>query len=352
MTKHAWRSISTVHFDPEKEEQIKWMKIEIENQLKRTVKLVKNLNHGNKERNLRNKSEAINLVEDFQKQYESLYALYEDLREQVKKNIGFGDGESGSSSTSSSDSESYYSPGGSSQTPHRRSSSKDSSFSSDVNQESDPTWDLEDTILKDKLTSSSEVKTITNQYSHSEVLKDLSVQGDGQENVGSEKMGRIRDLEGQVESLKLEISGLCMEKEELKEVVACKSDEAMQMKEEVERLKLEISGVLMEKECLRKQSDDAIQMKVESLKLEISGLCMEKERLKEQVECKSDEAMQMKEKLSSLKAQVLEADAKLKENESRFCSVKQSVDSEQKYLLRISDLEAQAKNKKFNANLG
>ncbi|CAA0812111.1 Unknown protein [Striga hermonthica] len=54
--------------------------------------------------------------------------------------------------------------------------------------------------------------------------------------------------------------------------------------------------------------------------------------------------MQMKEKISSLEAQVLEADAKLKENESRFCSVKQSVDSEQKYLLRISDLEAQAKN--------
>ncbi|GER33009.1 myosin heavy chain-related family protein [Striga asiatica] len=290
MTKHAWRSISTLHFDAEKEEQIKWMKIGNKLPLESlpcqwriwdtalrpkkmafkaclpynhqrgylwVVKLVKNINHGNKERNLRNKSEAINLVEDFQRQYESLYTLYEDLREEVKKNIGFGDGESfSSSSTSSSDSESYYSLGGSNtvQTPHRRSNSKNSSFSSDINQELDPTSDLEDTILKDKLTSSSEVKSITNQYSH---------------------------LEGQVESLKLEVSKLFSEKEKLKEVV----------------------------------------------------------------ECKSDEAMQMKEKISSLEGQVLEADAKLKENESRFYSVKHSEDSEKKkYLSRISDLEAQAKN--------
>ncbi|KAL6556433.1 hypothetical protein OROGR_005721 [Orobanche gracilis] len=279
MTKPTWKSISD-HIDPEKEEQMKWVKIELENQVKKVIKLTKNINHGNKERNLRNKSEAINLVEDFRKQYESLYCLYEDLREQVKKNVGTGY-DTNSSSNWNSDSESYYSPGGSytSRTNIKsNSTSKDSDCSSDHNQEPHPTSDLEETILKDKLTSSSEVKYVFNIDSRSEygeAVKDLRVRADELENIISQKAARIKDLEGHVESLNIEISMLCMERKELKD----------------------------------------------------------------QMECKSDEAMQMKERISRLEARVLETEA---ENERILHLVKQFEDNEHKYLSRISELAAHA----------
>ncbi|KAL3652752.1 hypothetical protein CASFOL_002433 [Castilleja foliolosa] len=313
MTKHQWKSMSN-HIDPEKEEQLKWVKIgkkieplqqshwriwdsalkpkrtvfkaclpahcypergylwytewqlirsklrilyidlSIENQVKKVVKITKNLNHGNKERNLRNKSEVINIVEDFEKQYKSLYSLYEDLREQVKKNVNSGDVDDNSntsSSTSNSDSESYYSPGGS----YARSTQNSNSTSkgSDSGNEPDRTSDLEDTILKDKLTCSSEVKQIT-------------------------------DLDSQVQEAKK----------------------------------------------VGPETDQVKDLEIESLRLEISTLCMEKGELKEQV--------------SRLEAQVSEFDAKSKENERRFYSVKQLEDIEQKYISRVSELVAQAKD--------
>ncbi|KAL6549883.1 hypothetical protein OROMI_020371 [Orobanche minor] len=241
MTKHTWKSISN-HIDPEKEEQLKWVKLEIENQVKKVIKLTKSINHGNKERNLRNKSEALNLVEDFQKQYESLYSLYEDLREQVKKNVSIGD-DTSSSSTSNSDSESYYSPGGSytSRTNIKsNSTSKDSDSSSDHNQEPHPMSDLEDTILKDKLTSSSEVKDLDSRSEYGEAVKDLRVRAEESEEIISQKAARIKDLEGHVESLNIEISMLCMERRELKDQMECKSNEAMQMKERISRLEARV----------------------------------------------------------------------------------------------------------------
>ncbi|KAI3468643.1 hypothetical protein Pfo_025306 [Paulownia fortunei] len=288
MTKHRWKSFSN-HIDPEKEEQLKWVKIEIENQVKRILKLTKGINHGNKERNLRKKSEVIQLIEDFQKQYESLYSLYEDLREEVKKNVGAGVDDS----SSNSDAESYHSPGESNARTNKMSSGnlKDS----DSDNQDPETSDLEDTILKDKLTSSSEVKRTMNLDSPSafskppeyeEILKDLRIQREESENA-SQKLDQIKDLEGQVASLKLEIS----------------------------------------------------------------TLCTQKRQLQEQVECKSDEALQMKEKISRLEAQILEIEATSKENECQFYSLrKQSEDNERHYLSRISDLVAQANGMQLELN--
>ncbi|KAL3635670.1 hypothetical protein CASFOL_020217 [Castilleja foliolosa] len=266
MTKHPWKSMSN-HIDPEKEEQLKWVKIETENQVKRVIK-----NITDNERNSWNKSEVISIVEDFQNQYESLYFLYEDLKEQVKKNVNCGD-----ASTSNSDSESFYSPGGS-YTP-RSSKKSNSSSNSNDSSENDQISVLEDTVLKDKLTCSSEVKQITNLDSRSESgesLTDVKVQGDSE------------------------------------------SENVMEQKKDLEEL-------------------------VESLRLEISRLCMEKGELKEQLECKSDIALKMKETISRLEAQVLGIDAESKENERRFYSVKQfELDTEQKYIPQDSELVAQA----------
>ncbi|KAG8382151.1 hypothetical protein BUALT_Bualt05G0046800 [Buddleja alternifolia] len=295
MTKHRLKgSMKTFenHIDPEKEEQLKWVKIEIENQVKKIVKLGKSIN-GNREGNLKKKSELIHLVEDFHQQYKSLYSLYEDLRGEVKNNINSGNDDNSSLLSSDSESyyspkalstpkhESYYSPKASSTPKNNETSSETPNVHSDPNQETEID-DLENTILKDKLTSSSEVKEMMNLSSQSPefgvLLKDLTVQNDE-----SDKMARTKELEG----------------------------------------------------------------KVVSMKIEIETLCAQKRRLKEKVEYRSNEAIQMLEKISRLEARVLELEAK--ENEFESC-IKKREDDEKGYLSRISDLATQASNLQLEVN--
>ncbi|KAL8490461.1 hypothetical protein ACS0TY_025600 [Phlomoides rotata] len=154
------------HISPEKEEQLNRAKIEVENKVKKILKLAKGIN-GNKDGNLKKKSEIIHLIEDFHQHYESLYSTYDDLRGKLKNH------QDDDPSSSQSDSESYYSPVES--TP-KRSSSHDS---------------VEDTtILKDKLTSSSEVRDKTASPSSAEF---------------NEKTTNELELEAEVARLKLEI---------------------------------------------------------------------------------------------------------------------------------------------------
>ncbi|PIN16783.1 hypothetical protein CDL12_10563 [Handroanthus impetiginosus] len=257
MTKHPLKgslNFCSNHFDPQKEEQLKCMKIEIENQVQKILKLTKGINHGNKERNLRKKAEAIQLIEDFHKRYDSLYSLYQDLIQEVKKNFN-----DDSSSASNSDSESYYSP--EELNAAKSNSSSDNSKVADSDNLEAESSDLEDTILKDKLTSSSEVK------------KTMSLDSEFSE------INQAKDLEG----------------------------------------------------------------KVASLKLEISTLCSQKNDLEEQLKLKFDEAVQMKEKMSMMETQIMELEVESRENDCRFdIRRKEYKDNEKKYLSRISELVAQA----------
>ncbi|KAL8543473.1 hypothetical protein ACS0TY_004128 [Phlomoides rotata] len=222
----------------------------IEEEVKKILRIMQNINHGNKERNLRKKAEAIKLIEDFQKHYESLYSLYTNLKEQVKKQVGGGD--DNTSSTSGSDSESHHSQRG----------SKDASKVFDNDYQESEASDLEDTtILKDKLTCSSEVKkamnpepelAFSNPPELREVFKDLGVQTEEESEKTSQMLGRIKDLEGQVDALKIEVSNLCAQKTQLEEQVGLRLNEATQTKEEISRLEaqvLEMVAKSKEKEC-------------------------------------------------------------------------------------------------------
>ncbi|KAK4435442.1 COP1-interactive protein 1 [Sesamum alatum] len=298
------------HIDPEKEEQLNWMKIETENQVKRILKLTKNLNHGNKERNSKKKLEVVQLIEDVQKQYESLYSLYEDLRETVKKKVGRR--EEDCSSTYNSDSEAYYSSG--EFTVRRNKFSSYAPKMSDTD-ESDSS-DLEGTILKDKLTSSSEVKRTINLDTHSafgkplefgEIVKDLKVQGEESEKV-SQRLDQIKDLEGQVASLKLENSTLYMQKRELEEHLEYSSDQIMQTNEKMSQRLAQIKD---------------LEGQVTSLKRENSTLYTQKRELEEHLEDSAEQIVQMNEKITRLEPQIMELEATAKENE---CLVTQAND--------------------------
>ncbi|KAJ9549729.1 hypothetical protein OSB04_022272 [Centaurea solstitialis] len=129
MTKFRWNESLNMfrdHVDPEKEEQLKWIIIETDTKVKRITRLVKVLNAGNREAVQKKKSEVVYLIEDIHKQYQGLYALYEDLRELVKRRCfneeDKEDCESSSSSLSYSlsmeSSAGFFSPTSGSKTPN------------------------------------------------------------------------------------------------------------------------------------------------------------------------------------------------------------------------------------------
>ncbi|KZV53188.1 hypothetical protein F511_27554 [Dorcoceras hygrometricum] len=235
MTKHrrwegSMKSLMS-HMDPEKEDRLKWEKTEIENTVTRILKLTRSISNGNKEVKMRKKSEAAQLIQDFHKQYESLYSLYEDLRGEVKKKLDAGDGDDASSSSSSvSGSETFYTP----EELNIRNDEKVGNSIAGGSREFE-TLDLEQTtILKDKLTSTSEVKKILEFEESGHVDKDLSVGDERGEVYTRQVMMKIRDLEGEVSRLKVEKGSLLLKLREME--LELKSKEVSKMGSEVSRL--------------------------------------------------------------------------------------------------------------------
>lgn len=349
--------------------------------MKKILKITKNINNGNKERNLRKKSEVIHVIEDFQKQYEALYSLYEDLREEVKKSVGGhgGDDDNDDDDSSSTDSEMYYSPGGSSARKSETSSVSD--VSANDNQEPGTSSDLENTILKDKLTSSIEVKKTMNlDYSQSPfsrtpeygvVLKELRIDEDESEDM-REKLDKMKDLEGQVSSLKLEILILCSEKRQLQEQVELKSDETGHMKEIISRLEaqiLEMEASSKEKEgrfySLRKQSEDNEQQLLSriselmaqsnDLQNELVHVNRQKAELEVKLEKKSEEASECLLQVEVLRDELTLNEQRVSEENEGLKGKVNGLESEIYYLTsKKSALEeqmAEINHKAFQSNL-
>ncbi|KAL2524967.1 COP1-interactive protein 1 [Abeliophyllum distichum] len=221
VSKHRWKgsmkSFRSTHLDPQKEEHLKGVKIEIENKARRILKLIKSINQGNKEN-------------------------------KMKKNK-----DDDSSSTSTSDSESRDSP--------NDSTREDVEIRNDIASE-----DLEDVVLKDKFTSTIETIDLDSQSSFEmsreesrENLKDLEVQDELSESArlramdeGKRLVQRKDDLEGQVSSLSLEIEALLVEKRETEERIDCTLNEAKELKSKNSELEAQILD-LQEKS---KQKDD------------------------------------------------------------------------------------------------
>ncbi|KAG9145162.1 hypothetical protein Leryth_008951 [Lithospermum erythrorhizon] len=131
------------HIDTENEEQLKCVKIEIGTKVNQILTLAMSVDKGNKDAKLRKKSELTKLIDDFHKQYESLYALYDNLRGEIRQKVVYiDDGNESPTSTSNSDTEMFYSP-------------KDEDGALNI---------VDGDILKDKLTSTSVVmETVSSQ---------------------------------------------------------------------------------------------------------------------------------------------------------------------------------------------
>ncbi|XP_042032394.1 COP1-interactive protein 1-like [Salvia splendens] len=278
MAKQEWSSKSFCnHIDPDKEEQLKRVKIAVEDKVDSILKIMNDINHGNKERNLRKKSEAIELIQDFHKQYEKLYILYENLREKVKKSVEVED----SPSAQDSDAEPNY------WNRNDEASSGSSRMSGRESQEFE-TSDIEDT-----LTSVSEVTKIMNSEPGSplDILRDLEIQ---REKAGktNQMLVEIRDMEALIAELRIEVSTLRTHKKRLEEQVELKSNEAVQAQDTISGLGAQIMEMEAERKeqedllsSFRKQFEDDKQLnktRITEIKTEAEGMELELNSLKHQ----------------------------------------------------------------------
>lgn len=300
---------------------------EIENNVKRTLKLAKGINNGNKDGNLTKKSELIHLIEDFHQQYDSLYSFYEDLRAEVKNNVSFRD-DGSPTSFSASDSDSFYSP-----------------MTTNIkNSENSPrAIDAEDTtILKDKYTCSSEVKETSafGPQSHelNETLKELTIE--------EEKMRDIANL-------KSELSTLSTQKRVLEDQAESKLNEAMQMQEKVSRLEARILA--------QEDNEKSLVEQVDSLKQELISLNSHKAELEAELELelkkKSSEAekggevkviseVKVKDEARSLSSEKTELDEQIMRSEVEKRELRRRI-SELEASLSKKETELSAQERKF-----
>ncbi|KAK3002088.1 hypothetical protein RJ639_020547 [Escallonia herrerae] len=300
MTKNRWKeSLKPFwsHIDPEKDEQLKWIKIEIDNNVRRILKLTKSINQGNKEANTKKKSELIRLIEDFHKQYDSLYALYDTLKGAVRgiansredaSSSSSSSASSSSSSSASSDSETYFSP--------EEISGKSSVSECEIVRAKDGTShelensDSEEAYLKDKLISATEV-----------VKEALNV----------ESVSSVNKIQ---ESVRI-INNLDIEAEQAKSMRQKLLDENSWFKDKLVEREKEL--------CEASVQTSALQEKIAS---------------------KDSEAKQLREAKLALEAQSLERESIFKEKEGLLAILKKFDDNEKQSISRIEDLMTQTSN--------
>lgn len=266
---------------------------EIENKVKRIAKLIKKINQGSREGNLRRRSELLQLVDEFHKQYKSLYSVYDNLRGEVKNKLNeeHEDDLSSQSSSSCSNSESYFSP----EELTAKSSSSCSYY--------EPLDEY--AILKDKvITSNIEVKGgSVESYDMENFETPMSYSR------GSESGEFFKDLRIQGEEKFID------ESEWFQERVKEKEDEILYLTDDFE---------LREKERLSQMK--GLEDQIASMKVELYNLCVQKREVEEQLECKSNELKQMEDSNSRLQSRVLALEATFTEVDENLLNSTSRID--------------------------
>nr|KAJ0219106.1 hypothetical protein LSAT_V11C300105510 [Lactuca sativa] len=222
------------HVDPAKEEQLKWTIIETDTKVTRIVKLIKGI-FGNREVNQTKSTEALDLIEDFHNQYQSMCAMYEDLKEGVKKKCNNEEDKEDNESSTSSSSNSlsmesaggYFSPGSGSKTPSLDNIPKAAATTTDAQsmKSENSCYSLEDVseVVKETLSvepvwSSFKPEEREEEERGREVEKLMKENGDLRDKLGEKEnkyqhlenksSRRMKELEDKVVALKHEIEEL------------------------------------------------------------------------------------------------------------------------------------------------
>ncbi|KAA8528263.1 hypothetical protein F0562_035486 [Nyssa sinensis] len=328
MTKNRWREpfkSFASHIAPEKDQELQGTKIEIDEKVTKIMKLIKNKNKNKnkKEGSSRKETQLLEFVEDFHQQYQSLFALYDDLRGEVRDKVHDREKKEGSSSsTSSSDSESYYSPdeiGG--------KTSPSSKVKDNFRQKLENS-NLEVAELKNKLTSMSEEKEALNL-----------------EYVAS--LNKIQESEKIIEGLRIEAEqtesikqNLLDESSQLKEKLVEKEKELLSLTERPQFHESEASARIKE-----------LESQVTSKKLEMETLRTQKRELEEKIELKATEAKQVGEESLGLQARILELEMASKEKGDELsATLKKFEENENNLMSKTEELAGKANDRKLGVD--
>ncbi|KAL4333373.1 hypothetical protein GQ457_07G007400 [Hibiscus cannabinus] len=329
MTRHRFReSIKSFfghHVDPEKDEQLKGSKIEIDDKVTKIFKLIKD------EENDSKKEPLIELIEDFHKHYQSLYEQYDHLTGELRRKL-HGKREKDASSSSSSDSDSDHSSenrGG----KNGQLESDSQKMADSIKQELEAA-NLEIVDLKRKLTTTSEEKDALN----FDYLASLS---------------KVREAEEIVKSLKLESersenerSQLLVENEELRYKLDTAAKIEAEMNQRLEDLNRENDNLILEKVSALKRIED-VENFTEDLRTEVDQLKGENITVKQELESVKGQVSNLQQKLESAENQVTELshslNAAVEENKSLHSKlsealneIQQAQDKIQKLMIELS----------------
>ncbi|PON44303.1 Protein Networked (NET), actin-binding (NAB) domain containing protein [Parasponia andersonii] len=303
------KSFGNQVIDPEKTEQLKRTKAEIEQNVTRILKLIKNEDQEKKEgkrKASKKETELLGLVENINKECQSLYELYDDLISESRTKVNHGIKQKKCSSSSSSDSE-YY-----------------SSEEIDINNGGKLEFEaasFEVAELKNKLASvcvekdtlKSEYEAALTKIRQAEIInKDLKLEMDKKErelsaqvkaNRAESSLARTQELEGQLAGLKIQLESLRSQKTDQE----AKRDENKQVREKRKGWRsrvLELESILKDKEdensVLLKnleKNENSFTSKIAELMTQASNMQMEidilhaqKGELEERLACQRENA--------------------------------------------------------------
>ncbi|KAG6633958.1 COP1-interactive protein 1-like [Carya illinoinensis] len=297
MTKHRFRdSIKTFfgnHIDSENNQQLKEAKTEIEDNVEKVLKLIKDTDpEGDGIPETSKKEAAAQLIKDFHKHYQSLYARYDHLTGELRKKIHGKQGKE-SDSSSSSDSDSDYSP--------KDKGSQNGQLESEFQKTSDGVGKelqmahLEVADLKRKLTTMGEEKEALNVEYHAALSK---IQA-------ADKI--VADMKTEGERLDFENTKLLTENSELNK----KLETAGKIEAELSK---ERENLIMEKEAVVRRIEEGGKI-TKGLRTMVDQLKDEKVNVEQELEAVRREVVNIKQQLESAEQQVSDLGHNLKASE-------------------------------------
>ncbi|PRQ17479.1 putative transcription factor bZIP family [Rosa chinensis] len=331
MIKHRWRELAKSfgdHVDPDKTEQLKRTKSDIENNVTRIFKLIKSEDLGKKDGNRRdskNESELVGLIENFYQQYQSLYALYDHLIGESGRIVRRRKVRTGSSplSPSSSGSDSEYFSSDEIDNNNVKPENHEHQKMADSGNHDLKTENLglkqlslsrsssegKDAINTEYLAALQKVHAdITNEDRRNEVderVKELSALVEAHEHHGPQSSARVKELEAQLAGFKTDLESFCSQKRDLE---AWKEDRVAEAKQLGDK-NIGLHARILELELVLKEKNDEISDLVKKLENESSStpkvayLMAQTSNLQLEVESLHAQKGEMEERMATVKTE-------------------------------------------------
>lgn len=345
MTKHHRRdsikSLLWSHIDPDKDEQLQGTKIEVEHKVTKILKIIKNVDQdgGGGSREGDSGLELVELVEDLHGQYQTLYALYDNLKKELRKKVHGRKEKDSSSSSSSSDSESFYS-----------SKEVDSNNGNLENELQKQTGHIkqEPEAGNSEATTMEENKALSSEAKAGDTEGEVSTLTESNRAQAYEASARIEELENQVSSLQLELESVLAQERSLEERVERTAVEAKEQFEEILGLRARISELEM---TSKEKGDDEIEGGENDAYAQIMALTAEINTLQVELNSLQTSKTQLENQNNELQTMIAEQQRTLQEQDDTINEMNQQC-KQVKGLRRQTEMNLQATERKVEEIAG